>query len=637
VKTLSTIKAIGAFCNECTVKKSQEKARATRQKNIERALQETGIQTQRHQQLIADICCRDGCIIVNVPSHQTLNKPLITFTCKCGQEYVKKLSMMKDVGAFCRECTSTKMEEKRRTTRQMNKERAVDETAIQSHNWSFINYQLVNRIILDKTIHSFACIYGWYNTYNHTWYIGQSLNFYARTKAHVSSSHNKELHHDFTAYPDKFNLYVLSRPPVVDCINDLQLWLDQEEMKMIDKHEAYTRGYNKTKGGSASKMDVWQMKSIKQSLQMFERDKVASEWYYKNVGPLGLVRRDYVIPVDIEQIGGMRLGHIVHKWRNNRNTFYFQIKGNIESLFSYGFSWSHKEADYDRKFLNIPTCEPNWYDSFKIKWLASCEWYFCNHGHINVPQSYVVPSKNTIPVSIHGMKLGSWISKVRQKRALENDSFVKLCLKRMLLMDTREWRMFLIEKALFFYVKDFAQFNYIPQSFSFPQDYRIQYLQGYGLSNIHNLWKRRNDENTAEHVMYHIMKKKLAILYTYLYLKTEGKPYCHGDHLKSNPDVLRNMGDKIKSKIDKIACKHRMFKRYIDTAIKKLRSPCVLLYVRRSHVQLHYTSVVGNYTKRLKRVFDNKQDYIEAVDDLITLKRLGIFFKVWFYSKVYET
>jgi hypothetical protein len=499
--------------------------------------------TAKHIALIDEIKNRDKCIILHHENSLTLRSD-ITFKCYCGSENTKNLWMLRDVGAFCKKCTWGKMEEKRKLTRQKNKELRISESkrTIQTND-DMENFQVVVLKELNKKDFSFMCIYGWLNTHDNKWYVGQCLCFNERVKEHISRSHNSDLHKDLSSNPQQFKLYILARPPTLNDIEELQRWLNETEKHYIEKLEAFTYGYNKTMGGLLNQTDISNHKRMKQSLLEFDKHIKGCEWYFKNIGQVGLIHRDYVIPETIEFIGEMPLGYIVHKWRNNPNAFYFQIKGNLDRLYSYGYTTTHQEAKFNTVIDKDKNEENVWYSSFKNKWLVGCDWYYNIFGHVNIPTTFVVPDNDSVPNNIRKMKLGCWIIKVREGRALKKNTeiVIRKHLMRMLLMDTESWRSFLIIQALFYYIKDFAIFNYIPQSFTFPNDYRIKYLRSYGLHNIHNLLKRKNQLGSAESERYLQIKRKLNILYMYLYLKTNGKPYNHKEHLHNNPDVSQKM------------------------------------------------------------------------------------------------
>ena len=90
-------------------------------------------------------------------------------------------------------------------------------------------------------------IYGWYNTKNDKWYIGQTIDEEGRFKRHIDDGINKR---DNTHFHRALRKYGLDN--WVYCVlesNILRVNLNRKEIDWIEYYDSYYNGYNMTLGG----------------------------------------------------------------------------------------------------------------------------------------------------------------------------------------------------------------------------------------------------------------------------------------------------------------------------------------------------------------------------------------------------
>ena len=89
----------------------------------------------------------------------------------------------------------------------------------------------------------FTGVYILHNSTKEKYYVGQGKSVYKRVNAHFTGHGNGDVYADYK-YGDNFTIKMVSLAS--SGINTL----DELERKMIDAYNAYSNGYNKTRGNS---------------------------------------------------------------------------------------------------------------------------------------------------------------------------------------------------------------------------------------------------------------------------------------------------------------------------------------------------------------------------------------------------
>lgn len=93
-------------------------------------------------------------------------------------------------------------------------------------------------------------IYGWYNTKNEKWYIGQTIDEKRRFKQHIDGAINKKDNGKFHRALRKYGL-----ENWVYCVledNILRANLNMREMYWVEEFDSFYNGYNLTTGGDTN-------------------------------------------------------------------------------------------------------------------------------------------------------------------------------------------------------------------------------------------------------------------------------------------------------------------------------------------------------------------------------------------------
>jgi hypothetical protein len=122
---------------------------------------------------------------------------------------------------------------------------------------------------------------------------------------------------------------------------------------------------------------------------------------YRGIHGDMLIPQSFVVPTDDQswpiETHGMKLGLIVNNLRRRKTSL---SQNRLDALDELGFEW---KASLDEKW------EKN---------LLALTRYKEIHGHVRVPQSFVVPTDDQRwPIEMHGMKLGIVVKYNRQRRA----------------------------------------------------------------------------------------------------------------------------------------------------------------------------------------------------------------------------
>lgn len=133
-----------------------------------------------------------------------------------------------------------------------------------------------------------AGIYIFKNNINGKCYVGQSVNLRSRLKHHMSNLRTKR--YDLPLYRalEKYGVHNFTfdilesfeRDPNMP-IEELIKLLDDMEIKYIEEYEAYTKGYNCTKGGDFGVLGL--KMTEEQRNRVSENSKKAAVWSYKPV------------------------------------------------------------------------------------------------------------------------------------------------------------------------------------------------------------------------------------------------------------------------------------------------------------------------------------------------------------------
>ena len=104
--------------------------------------------------------------------------------------------------------------------------------------------------MLNKKGEEVGIIYGWYNTKNGKWYIGQTIDEECRFKRHIYNAINKKDNSKFHRALRKYGL-----DNWVYCVledNILRENLNLKEQEWIEYYDSYYSGYNLTTGGDTN-------------------------------------------------------------------------------------------------------------------------------------------------------------------------------------------------------------------------------------------------------------------------------------------------------------------------------------------------------------------------------------------------
>lgn len=89
--------------------------------------------------------------------------------------------------------------------------------------------------------HNFSGVYILYNKSKHKYYVGQAQRVFNRVNSHFTGKGNGDVYADYK-YGDKFTIRMLNlKRSGFATLNDL-------ERHAIDAYDAYSKGYNKTRG-----------------------------------------------------------------------------------------------------------------------------------------------------------------------------------------------------------------------------------------------------------------------------------------------------------------------------------------------------------------------------------------------------
>lgn len=462
----------------------------------------------------------------------------VKFTCRCGEPGVLKVSSLAiGIDARCRTCLNTAKTANRQATsmqrhgvghhmqipgahaRSLERRRATvaDRYALASGSDDLTRPPLVSShetLVSPDSLISQPCVYGWHDVATDMWYVGQTLDFKQRTRAHLSEKDGSSFHTALKMRRHDFELYRLFSPlsgglshadVMMTTVDQLQCRLLEEEVSHIADKRAFTHGYNLTMGGTRSRIDVSNHKRMKSALLAFDVHLRAAEWYSGRVGPLGAVDRLYVVDNAGLDLDGVRLGHIVHKWRHNRGASYLLMAGNLDKLLALGFTWRSEDVpDYVPRVARLLQARHAASQSvWASKWWPCLLWYFQQHGHVNVPQVFLCPP------SLDDAKLGAMINNIRTGC---HPDFVDILSRRMLFCrDFNEWGDHLLLQGMRHFRRHFAVHERrVPQQFAFPMSYHVLYLRGYGLgANLCNLMKRRLSDDTVEHARFSRIRRPL--------------------------------------------------------------------------------------------------------------------------------
>lgn len=380
--------------------------------------------------------------------------------------------------------------------------------------------------------HNGACIYGFLNTKENKWYIGQTIDFCGRKRNHLRAN-DTPFHQLLQLSRDIFKIYIIEKPDeqTLSNITNLSIWLDEREQYHISKYNSFENGYNLTKGGKCSKIDIQNFKKIKSALETFEIHKIAVKWFCERETSLSRCPRDFIITgSNDDKIENIKLGQIIHKWRQNRNSYILLKPENLEFLNSYGFDNSNKGRNCRQP--------KQW-----LKWKCCMLWVYERYGHINMIQTYIMPNESPYPDE----KFGVFITSMRTKSDFTH--FHKSIQKTFTLCGFKQSQelfiTFQLQQAMKYYLKEFCKFKKVPQSFKFPQSHHVLYLQNYAFGhNFRNMMKRKNDENTVEARRYEILRRDIIRFLILTYVKSENKSYDRGNDIvaKSNTSAtLRSM------------------------------------------------------------------------------------------------
>lgn len=368
------------------------------------------------------------------------------------------------------------------------------------------NKEVISSIKVDIT-HNYPCIYGYHDELTDKWYVGLTVKLSRRAKEHLYAKDNNPFHVAIKERPDDFKLVVLERPvQMFHSCDDLCKFLGQRERYWIEEKQSYVNGYNYTTGGQASVGSSYAFARIKKTMERFELHKRGAQWYVKHVGMLGDIHRDYIICAENEDFHGVKLGQVVHKWRNNPRAVYFLIENNLSFLINEcGFTWNH---DREAVVQNLHSKRDAYFASrFNDVGIKAFVWAFEEFGHVNVDQAYVIPETEDIQPCLRGFKLGVLLYSIRAGRAYITDVHRSLLGKLHFKSSSSDWQMFLLQQGLKEYRDRFAATMQkgvkVPQRFRFPADYHVKYLQNYMLgANMHNLMRRRVLQGSKESVRW---------------------------------------------------------------------------------------------------------------------------------------
>ena len=113
-------------------------------------------------------------------------------------------------------------------------------------------------------------IYGWYNTKNEKWYIGQTIHPERRFKTHINDAFNRK---DNIHFHNALRKYKLEN--FVYCVleeNVLFENLNMREMDWIEYYDSFYGGYNLTLGGDGAK-GVILSKEARRKISEFHKGK----------------------------------------------------------------------------------------------------------------------------------------------------------------------------------------------------------------------------------------------------------------------------------------------------------------------------------------------------------------------------
>lgn len=404
------------------------------------------------------------------------------------------------------------------------------------------------------------CVYGWHDTKTREWYVGQTIDFKSRTRAHLGDKDGSEFHLALQSRSADFELFVLWSPYAYETykLDDLHKKLISKEIEFISKKNSFFGGYNKTKGGVCSEIEISNYKRVLQGLKDFKVHLSAAEWYYAYVGPIGIVHRDFVVNAPGNNFHGVPLGHIVHKWRQNPGATYLVCDGNLDKLEELGFTWRSDEVPgYISKSERFSQARSQYnMGIWETKWMPALLWYFARFGHVNVPQKYIIPVDDlSVPEASRGALLGIKVSGLRYGcKTLPSTTVLVKYLRFCPCLD--DWWDFLLIEGMMRFRTEFATDHVrIPQTFSFPSDYYILHLRDYGLGyNIANLMKRRrNTHNTAEYNRFKRIKWRLARELIWLQLHANDWKACVAKSLQRFIDYACVRGDTSKYRVGSVA------------------------------------------------------------------------------------
>ena len=151
-------------------------------------------------------------------------------------------------------------------------------------------------------------IYGWCNTKNSKWYIGQTINPEQRFKDHIKSSKNR--HNTFYRAIRKYSLNNF-----IYCIleeNVLRENLSMREMDWIEEYDSFYSGYNETLGGEGCR-GYWLGKHRSEETKKKLSEKIKGQHF-------GYWKGKHLTPETIEKLKEVRKGRI--PWNKGKRYTY---------------------------------------------------------------------------------------------------------------------------------------------------------------------------------------------------------------------------------------------------------------------------------------------------------------------------
>jgi hypothetical protein len=509
--------------------------------------------TERNAQALGDAAVRDGCTLADLPS--IINKDTkIGFMCQCGVAGTKGTKMLlSGGGGFCSKCTNAAKTRKAQSTMDerygkpyvlqvpemlansiaTRRARAENETAetkaarraaiVQMRlskarqTTSGLESSLVHDaqrvdFMQRALIPRITCIYGWQNQENRRWYVGLTTDLRKRSATHLNASDGTLFHEELKEHPERFELYILRTPSPTSfaCWNELIKWLCANERECIADLDSFRAGYNQTSGGQLGHGEIKAEKALKN----FEVHKQAVAYYHAAFGALGACPRDYVIDAPDRPFHGVRLGDVLHKWRENPKAFYLAIHGNLDFLFQHGFTWTSKEAGVDAVHTMMQRRDDMFAEQWKSKWRPALIWTFAEFGHVNVQQKYRIPRDASIPDCIQGAAVGMLVNAFRTAEVHTQEDRRRFVL-RLGMKTNMEWKSHLLITGLTHYVHgvfvEQQRGRQVPQNFVFPEDFHVYCLRNYKLgANLRNTMKRRHDSECVEAKRWCVLRRAIV-------------------------------------------------------------------------------------------------------------------------------